>query len=165
VLGNLLQTRRQLQLHYSQLALGGTRPGGTPLGGSLPDHAGPNTLPVDDALADAGEILEDRFLTKLRTTVEAQLDNPELSVDTLCVQLGMGRTTLHNKMTALTGMSISRYVRTLRLRKAQALLTASALNVSEVAYAVGFDNPKYFSRLFSEEFGVSPGNYRQSARG
>jgi signal transduction histidine kinase/DNA-binding response OmpR family regulator len=170
VLGNLLQTRRQLQIHYSQLALGDTRPGvarpgGSPLDGTLPDQAGPNTPPAADALADAGEILEDRFLTKLRTTVEAQLDNPELSVDTLCVQLGMGRTTLHNKMTALTGMSISRYVRTLRLRKAQALLTASALNVSEVAYAVGFDNPKYFSRLFSEEFGVSPGNYRQSARG
>ncbi|HEY0108823.1 MAG TPA: helix-turn-helix transcriptional regulator [Fibrella sp.] len=75
------------------------------------------------------------------------------------------RTTLHLKLTALTGLSVSHYVRALRLRKAQELLTASALNVSEVAYAVGFDNPKYFSRLFSEEFGVSPGNYRQSAGG
>ena len=77
----------------------------------------------------------------------------------------MGRTRLHLKLTALTGMSISHYVRALRLRKAQALLTTSALNVSKVAYALGFDNPKYFSRLFSEEFGVSPGTYRQSARG
>ncbi len=110
------------------------------------------------------DTLEDGFLTKLRTTVEAQLDNTELSVDTICQLLGMSRTTLHLKLTALTGMSISRYVRALRLRKAQELLTTSALNVSEVAYAVGFDNPKYFSRLFSEEFGVSPGNFRQSAQ-
>ena len=86
-------------------------------------------------------------------------------MDTICQQLGMSRTTLHNKLTALTGMSISHYVRALRLRQAQVLLTTTKLNVSQVAYAVGFDNPKYFSRLFSEEFGVSPGNYRQSARG
>ena len=111
------------------------------------------------------DALEDEFLTKLRTTVEAQLDNPDLSVETICQQVGMSRTTLHLKLTALTGMSISHYVRALRLRKAQELLTTSELNVSGVAYAVGFDDPKYFSRLFSEEFGVSPGNYRQSARG
>ncbi|WP_020603920.1 two-component regulator propeller domain-containing protein [Spirosoma spitsbergense] len=164
VLGNLLQTRRQLQTYYSQLALGGIPPGharqGIRLGGTQPD-----ALPTEATPAAVVDALEDTFLTKLRTTVEGQLDNPELSVDTICLQLGMGRTTLHNKMTALTDMSISRYVRTLRLRKAQALLTVSALNVSEVAYAVGFDNPKYFSRLFSEEFGISPGNYRQSARG
>jgi transcriptional regulator GlxA family with amidase domain len=46
------------------------------------------------------------------------------------------------------------------LRKAQELLTDSALNVAEVAYAVGFEDPKYFSRVFSEEFGVSPGHFR-----
>jgi AraC-like DNA-binding protein len=109
--------------------------------------------------------LEDEFVIKLRTTVEAHLTNTELSVDTLCQQMGMSRTSLHLKITALTGMSISHYVRSLRLRKAQELLTASGLNVSEVAYAVGFDNPKYFSRVFAEEFGVSPQNYRLSARG
>ncbi|HEY0110588.1 MAG TPA: helix-turn-helix domain-containing protein, partial [Fibrella sp.] len=150
VLGNLIQTRRQMQIHYSQLALGGI-----PL----------DSIPAEATSTVVGDTLEDQFLAKLRTIVEAQLDNTELSVDTLCQQMGMSRTTLHLKLTALTGMSTSHYVRALRLRKAQELLTASALNVSEVAYAVGFDNPKYFSRLFSEEFGVSPGNYRQSAGG
>ena len=145
VLGNLIQTRRMLQVYFSQLALG-----------MAPSQ------PTPAAIADS---LEDQFLTKLRTTVEAHLDNTELSVDTICQQVGMSRTTLHLKITALTGMSISRYVRTLRLRKAKELLSSSGLNVSEVAYAVGFDNPKYFSRIFSEEFGVSPGNYRQTARG
>jgi YesN/AraC family two-component response regulator len=155
VLGNLIHNRRQLQVYYSQLALGGIPLGGTPL----------SIQPAEAAPAEAVEALEDQFLVKLRTLVEGQLDNPELSVETICQQVGMSRTTLHLKLTALTGMSISHYVRALRLRKAQALLTTSALNVSEVAYAVGFENPKYFSRLFSEEFGVSPGNYRQSALG
>jgi signal transduction histidine kinase/DNA-binding response OmpR family regulator/ligand-binding sensor domain-containing protein len=145
VLANLLQTRRMLQGYYSQLALG--------------------MAPAQPALVAITNSLEDEFVLKLRTTIEAHLTNPELSVDTLCQQLGMSRTTLHLKITALTGMSVSRYVRSLRLRKAQELLSSSGLNISEVAYAVGFDNPKYFSRVFSEEFGVSPANYRLSARG
>jgi signal transduction histidine kinase/DNA-binding response OmpR family regulator len=145
VLANLIGTRRMLQAYYSQLALG------APAGG-----------PAPAAIADS---LEDEFVLKLRATLEAHLDNPELSVDTLCQQMGMSRTSLHLKVTALTGMSISHYVRSLRLRKAQELLITSGLNISQVAYAVGFDNPKYFSRVFSEEFGVSPANYRLSARG
>lgn len=145
VLANLIQSRRMLQVYFSQLALGMA-----------------TGEPAPAAIADS---LEDQFLTKLRTIVEAHLDNSELSVDAICQQVGMSRTTLHLKITAVTGMSISRYVRILRLRKAQELLSSSELNVSEIAYAVGFGNPKYFSRLFSEEYGVSPGNYRQTARG
>ena len=140
VLGNLIQTRRLLQLHYSQLALG--------------------TLPHNAAPAGPGESLEDQFLIKLRTTVEARLDDAELSIETLCQLMGMSRTALHQKMTALTGMSVIRYVRALRLSKAKELLSGSGLNVSEVAYAVGFDDPKYFSRVFSDEYGLSPGQFR-----
>ncbi|GAA4401411.1 hypothetical protein GCM10023187_15570 [Nibrella viscosa] len=146
VLGNLMQNRRLLQVYYRQLALGGT-------GENQP-------LPDEPA-----ESLEDQFLVKLRTLVEAHLDDATLSAETICRLMGLSRTTLHMKLTALTGMSVSRYVRALRMRKAQDLLTNSGLNISEVAYAVGFDNPKYFIRLFSEEFGVSPGIFRQSARG
>jgi CheY-like chemotaxis protein len=148
VLANLIQTRRMLQAYYSQLALGIAPP-----------------EPVPAAIADSADWGEDAFLVKLRTTLEAHLQNTELSVDILCQEVGMSRTSLHLKVTALTGMSISHYVRSLRLRKAQELLTTSQLNVSQVAYSVGFDNPKYFSRVFSEEFGVSPANYRLSARG
>ncbi|WP_240543585.1 helix-turn-helix domain-containing protein [Spirosoma foliorum] len=72
----------------------------------------------------------------------------------------MSRSTLHRKLVALTGMPIVRYVRMLRLGKAKELLTSTELNISEVAYAVGFDDPKYFSRQFSDEFGVSPANFR-----
>jgi AraC-like DNA-binding protein len=94
--------------------------------------------------------------------VEAHLADADLSADAICQLMGMSRTTLHKKMTALTGLSISRYLRALRLRKAQELLADPSLNVAEVAYAVGFEDPKYFSRVFSEEFGVSPGHFRDS---
>jgi YesN/AraC family two-component response regulator len=142
VLNNLVRSRRLLQIRYGQLALGST-----------PDLAVP---------AEA-EALEDQFVLKLRVIVEAHLADAELSTDAICQLMGMSRTTLHKKMTALTGLSISRYLRALRLRKAQELLTGSPLNIAEVAYAVGFEDPKYFSRVFSEEFGVSPGHFRDSA--
>ena len=142
VLDNLVRSRRLLQIHYGQLALGST-----------PDH------PV----AAEPEAPEDQFVRKLRVVVEAQLANAELSTDAICQLMGMSRTTLHKKMTALTGLSISRYLRALRLQKARELLADSTLNVAEVAYAVGFEDPKYFSRVFSEEFGVSPGHFRDSA--
>ena len=77
---------------------------------------------------------------------------------------GMSRTTLYLKLTALTGLSISRYVRSLRLSKAQELLAVSTFDIAKVGYAVGLNNPKYFSRVFLSELGFSPGIYRQSAR-
>ncbi|WP_461087621.1 hybrid sensor histidine kinase/response regulator transcription factor [Spirosoma gilvum] len=150
VLANLIQTRRLLQRHYRQRALGST-----PL----------ENVPVTTSANQPDEPLEDAFLRKLRATLEANADNAQLSVDDICQTMGMSRTTLHKKLTALTGLSINRYLRTLRLRKAQTLLADSSLSISEVAYGVGFDDPKYFSRVFSDEFGISPGNYRHSAQG
>lgn len=144
VLGNLLKTRRLLQLHYSQLALG---------------SVGSNPVPVPPA-----DSVEDQFLIRLRDVIEPQLGNTELSVDDICQLIGMSRTTLHMKLTALTGMPVRLYLRKLRLRKAQELLATSPMNISEVAYAAGFGDPRYFSRVFAEEFGITPGNYRLSGR-
>ncbi|WP_185731487.1 hybrid sensor histidine kinase/response regulator transcription factor [Larkinella rosea] len=139
VLQNLLQSRRVLQAHYSQLAL----------------KTGPSA-PEETAS------LEAVFLQKLRAAVEEQLDRTDLSIDEICQRLRMSRSTLHLKLVALTGLSTTRYIRALRLNKAKELLTSSDLNIAEVGYAVGFEDAKYFSRVFSEEFGVSPGQYRHS---
>ncbi|GAB4045123.1 hybrid sensor histidine kinase/response regulator transcription factor [Spirosoma litoris] len=138
VLGNLLNTRRQLQLHYSQQTL---------------DSA-------SSSLAETDDSLEDQFLRKLKLALAPQLNQSQLSIEVLCQEMGMSRTSLHRKITALTGMSLTKYIRSLRLARAKELLWSSELNISEVAYAVGFDDPKYFSRVFSEEFGVSPANFR-----
>lgn len=143
-LNNLLQIRKQLQLHFNQVALG--------------------TVQAKAVPAGADESLEKQFLYKLRTTLETQLGNASFSIDDICQMMGMSRSPLNQKLTSLTGMSLSRYLRSLRLHKAQRLLSSSAMNVSEVAYAVGFEDPKYFSRLFSEEFGTSPASFRLSTK-
>ncbi|RCR67348.1 hybrid sensor histidine kinase/response regulator transcription factor [Larkinella punicea] len=143
VLENRLQSRRVMQAYYSQLAL--------------------KTAPDDPAVTEETDSLESLFLLKLRSALEEQLDNPDFSIEAICQQMRMSRSTLHLKLVALTGMSTTRYIRALRLGKAKELLVASDLNISEVAYAVGFEDPKYFSRVFSDEFGISPANFRLSA--
>ncbi|MBD2755718.1 helix-turn-helix transcriptional regulator [Spirosoma sp. BT704] len=76
----------------------------------------------------------------------------------------MSRTTLYRKMMALTGLSITHYVRSLRLEKARGLLLSTRFNISEVANWVGFKDPRYFSRVFADEFGISPTNFRLLAQ-
>ncbi len=61
-------------------------------------------------------------------------------------------------------MSIIPYLRALRLQKAEALLKNASMSIADVAYAVGFENPRYFSRVFSEEKGVSPSSFRDTAQ-
>jgi len=140
VLGNLLQTRRLLQRYYSQRALGNPQP--------------------DPVPTDGADAREEEFVTKLRSTLELHLDKVALDINMICALMGMSRKSLYRKTIALTGLSIIPYLRALRLQKAEELLTTSELSVAEVAYAVGFDNPRYFSRVFSEEKGVSPSSFR-----
>lgn len=109
----------------------------------------------------AGPEPEDAFLRKIREIIEAHLDEPDLSVEQLGRKAGMSRVQLHRKMKALTGMPASHYIRMIRLTKAFELLKDSELNISEVAYRVGFKDPSYFSRLFSQYFGVAPKKMRR----
>jgi AraC-like DNA-binding protein len=73
--------------------------------------------------------------------------------------MGMSRAQLYRKLSSLTGRSVTEHLNALRLEKAKELLKAGGLNISEVAYEVGFNDPKYFGRVFSEAFGQSPSEF------
>jgi AraC-like DNA-binding protein len=72
----------------------------------------------------------------------------------------MSRAQLHRKLKALTGLSTSHYIRSIRLHKAKAVLKQTDLNISQVAYEVGFSDPKYFSRVFTQAYGRTPMAFR-----
>ncbi|MBK7939688.1 MAG: helix-turn-helix transcriptional regulator [Lewinellaceae bacterium] len=93
--------------------------------------------------------------------MEENLSDANLDVDALCRKIGMSRTNLHNKLSALTGLSTTLYVRKLRLHRAQELLQTTDATVSEIAYEVGFNDPKFFSRVYTEEYGVPPSEDRR----
>ena len=108
--------------------------------------------------------IEERFLQKLREILEENLDDEDFGIVQLCRAIGVSRMQLHRKLKALTGKSTSYYIRSIRLHKARELLRTTDLNVSEVAYEVGFRNAAYFSTTFLEEFGMSPNEVRERSQ-
>lgn len=105
--------------------------------------------------------LDDIFLQKLINVVQERLDDPDLSVNDLCQVARRSNTQVNRKLKALTGKTPSQFIRSIRLQKAVELLKTTDLNVSEIAYDVGFNDPNYFSRTFSEEFGFPPNEVRK----
>ncbi|MFM9950841.1 MAG: ATP-binding protein [Saprospiraceae bacterium] len=97
------------------------------------------------------------FLQKVREAVEANLDEETFSVVELGNQIGMSRSQLHRKLTALTGYSPNEVIRNMRLERAKQLLDKKAATVSEIAYLCGFNSPAYFTKCFKEYFGTTPG--------
>ncbi|WNJ20379.1 tetratricopeptide repeat protein [Pontibacter sp. G13] len=105
--------------------------------------------------------LEDAFVSQLREILHAHLTDTEFKVPELCKAIGMSRTNLHRKITALTGGSISQFIRTFRLQLAHDKLTHTDDSISEISFAVGFNDPAYFSRVFAKEYGVPPSKFRE----
>ncbi|MFO7670288.1 MAG: response regulator, partial [Bacteroidales bacterium] len=103
--------------------------------------------------------IDQGFLEKFVKIVEDNIDDSELSGDRLACELGMSKGNLYKKLKTLSGMTVNIYIRTIRLKIAARLLKQGTYNISEVAYSVGFNNPKYFSTCFSEMFKVSPKEY------
>jgi signal transduction histidine kinase/ligand-binding sensor domain-containing protein/DNA-binding response OmpR family regulator len=104
--------------------------------------------------------IEDLFLHDLRMTIEDNLSDEGFGIAQLCRKIGMSRSQLHNKLKALTGQSASHYIRAVRLERAKDLLRQTDLNISEVAYKVGFRTPIYFTQAFTETVGVAPSIFK-----
>lgn len=103
--------------------------------------------------------LDEQFMIKAFDLVEKNMSITDYSVETMSRDLGMSRTLLYKKILALTGKPPLAFLRTLRLKRAALLLNKSQMNVSEIAFQVGFNDPKYFSKHFKNEFGVLPSKY------
>ncbi|MCB0305700.1 MAG: response regulator [Calditrichaeota bacterium] len=137
---NLLEQRRRLRARFSQNGL---------------QH--PQEIAVTP--------IDEKFLQRAREVMEAHIPDAAFSVDLLAEALGMSRSQLHRKLTALTGNAPGDLIRQLRLHRAVQLLDQHFGSVSEVAYETGFNNPAYFSECFRKQFGVTPSRYARGERG
>jgi signal transduction histidine kinase/ligand-binding sensor domain-containing protein/DNA-binding response OmpR family regulator len=133
-LHNILENRRQLKSIYQRDIA------------ALPETFTTNT--VDQA-----------FLENLNQIIENQIANPDLNPDHLAREVHMSRTGLYMKVKALTGESVGIYIRNIRLKESKKLLRERKLNISEVAYAVGFNQLPYFTTCFKEAFGMTPSEF------
>lgn len=107
--------------------------------------------------------VDEEFLRKAVDCVERHLDDTDYSVERLSADVCMSRMNLYRKLQSLTGQSPSEFIRTIRLKKAAALLAGQGLTVAEVADRVGFSTPSYFSKCFKAMFGVLPAQYKGGA--
>ncbi len=106
---------------------------------------------------------DQEFLANVKAIIEEEIENPDLDIDHFCHQLGVSRTWLYNKMKSLLDMSMNEFIRSCRMKQGAKLLIFEQMTVSQAAFAVGFNDPKYFTRCFKKEFGMSPKAYIQQS--
>lgn len=136
---NLLSTREKLREKYHKIIT-----------------LEPQSIEIEDP--------ENKFLGKLMNILEKNLNDPEFNVARLTKEIGMSRPVLFRKVKILTGLSVIDLIRTTRLKKAEMLLKQRKMSISEVAFSVGFNDPKHFSKSFRSQFGKTPTEYMETAK-
>ena len=148
-LRKLLELRKRLQQHYQSVA------------GFVPATVPSTKNGQADTNGETTE-QEDYFVIKVRRSVENHLDDFDFNVEKLCRDVGMSHSQLHRKLTALTGLSATLFIRNIRLGKARELLQQQPpLSITAVAMDCGFNDPGYFGRVFKKEFGVTPMEWQE----
>ena len=104
------------------------------------------------------------MMDKLMAYLEAHIDDSELKMDDMAQAVNLGRTVFYGKMKSIVGMAPVEFVRHIRMQRAEELIAKSKESLSQIAYAVGFTDPKYFSKCFKKETGMSPSEYRAKAK-
>jgi signal transduction histidine kinase/DNA-binding response OmpR family regulator len=105
--------------------------------------------------------LDEQFIQKAIALVEKNIGDSEFSVETMASEVGMSRSTLYKKLMAITGLGPAEFIRTIRVKRGKALLETSQMQITEIAYSVGFTTVKSFTMNFKAEYGVTPTEYRQ----
>jgi DNA-binding response OmpR family regulator len=100
-----------------------------------------------------------RFLERVLSLLEENMGNADFDVDAFSKGIGLSRTHLHRKLTAITGEAPNELIRSIRLKRAAILLQQQHGNISEIAYAVGFNSLNYFTKCFKEYYGLTPSEY------
>lgn len=105
--------------------------------------------------------IDRKFISEFTSLVESNLSNESFSVEDISRSLGVSRVQLYRKVKALLNINVNDYILNTRLQKAKYFLQHENLTISEVAYAVGFSSPAYFSTVFKSKFGVTPKAFKE----
>ena len=104
--------------------------------------------------------LDEEFIKRAIDLVEKNIGDSDFSVETLASAVAMSRSTLYKKLMAITGLGPSEFIRTIRIKRGKALLETSQMQITEIAYAVGFTTVKSFTMNFKAEYGMTPSEFR-----
>jgi YesN/AraC family two-component response regulator len=112
----------------------------------------PSDLPISN--------IDETFIRRAIDVVEKNMKDEDFNVEKFSGQLNMSHIQLYRKLNAIANLSPSDFIRTIRLKRAAQLITQGNLNINEVCYETGFNNPSYFTKCFKKEFGVLPKDYK-----
>lgn len=109
--------------------------------------------------------IDQKFLEDVNEVLEKNLDNPDFVIDELASALALSRSTFYSKFKSLTGMTPNDFVLLYKLKRAaQWLHTQPQLQVADITYKLGFSSPRYFTRCFKAQYGVTPTDYRKNKK-
>ena len=117
---------------------------------------------LNKELENSAFVKEDHFMEKVLELIDLHMEDDEYGIKVLCKELGMSRSQLYRKFSALTNLTVHQFIRKRKLDRSRRLLRTTDLNVSEVAFDTGFKNLSHFSRVYNEEFGISPKEERKN---
>ena len=147
---SLLQQRQMLQeIYLANLAKGK----------QLPDRqqeltpSQPQITPFDE-----------EFMQQVMEYMEEQMDNSELTIDDFANKLLLSRTVFYRKLKSIVGLTPVDFIRDIRIKRAVQLIDSGRFNISQVAYMTGFNDPKYFSKCFKKQMGVTPTEYKDKQK-
>jgi signal transduction histidine kinase/DNA-binding response OmpR family regulator len=106
------------------------------------------------------ESYDDKLMKTLMEVMEHNIDNSDLTVDELVSKIGVGRSVFFKKLKSLTGLAPIEFIREVRVKRAAQLIESGEYTISQVTYMIGCNDPRYFSRIFKQRFGVTPSEYR-----
>lgn len=106
------------------------------------------------------ESYDDKLMKSVMEVMEQNIDNSDLTVDELVSKIGIGRSVFFKKLKSLTGLAPIEFIREVRVKRAAQLIESGEYTISQVTYMVGCNDPRYFSRIFKQRFGVTPSEYR-----
>jgi YesN/AraC family two-component response regulator len=109
--------------------------------------------------------VDKKFMERLMQAINKNLSDADFNITHLSREIGMSKAVLYKKFQALAHVPIGEFIKTLRLKKAAVLFSEDKLNVTEVAWEVGFNDRKYFSKEFKKFFGKSPSEYIDAMQG
>ncbi len=116
---------------------------------------------VSNALENTPPNQEQLFLNEIIAAVEQHLQDSDFTLESLSTEMYMSKSTMNRKIKSITGLTPMDFVKNVRMKKACRLLQSKDMNISEVAFAVGFSDPKYFAKCFKDEYGITPSQYQQ----
>ena len=145
----LLELRKNLQQFYLKKA-----------GLNNNTTAKDNISPVEEIIS--GNNIEDEFVKRVREAIEINLSETGFTVEQLCKIVFMSHSQLHRKLDALTGCSPNKFIRIIRLNKAKELMKHTTGSIATIALDCGFNDPGYFARVFKQEHGLTPQEWRSN---